>query len=53
MTETDWTDALPTGPDGTKIDLQFDRPHPARVYDYLLGGKDNFAARTVRPRRLA
>ena len=21
-----------------------DRPHPARVYDYLLGGKDNFAA---------
>ncbi|MFI5909886.1 SAM-dependent methyltransferase [Dactylosporangium sp. NPDC051541] len=20
-----------------------DRPHPARVYDYLLGGKDNFA----------
>jgi len=26
------------------IDLQFDRPHPARVYDYLLGGKDNFAA---------
>ena len=26
------------------IDLQTDRPHPARVYDYLLGGKDNFAA---------
>src|SRR3712207_1588145 len=25
-------------------DLQTDRPHPARVYDYLLGGKDNFAA---------
>ncbi|MEV0720380.1 SAM-dependent methyltransferase [Asanoa sp. NPDC050611] len=24
--------------------LQADRPHPARVYDYLLGGKDNFAA---------
>jgi SAM-dependent methyltransferase len=26
------------------IDLKTDRPHPARVYDYLLGGKDNFAA---------
>ena len=26
------------------IDLRTDRPHPARVYDYLLGGKDNFAA---------
>jgi len=25
-------------------DLQIDRPHPARVYDYLLGGKDNYAA---------
>ncbi|WP_229831206.1 SAM-dependent methyltransferase [Actinoplanes ianthinogenes] len=25
-------------------DLQTHRPHPARVYDYLLGGKDNFAA---------
>jgi len=26
------------------VDLQIDRPHPARVYDYLLGGKDNYAA---------
>jgi SAM-dependent methyltransferase len=24
--------------------LDTSRPHPARVYDYLLGGKDNFAA---------
>ncbi|WP_230860310.1 SAM-dependent methyltransferase [Actinoplanes aureus] len=24
--------------------LDTGRPHPARVYDYLLGGKDNFAA---------
>jgi hypothetical protein len=24
--------------------LRADRPHPARVYDYLLGGKDNYAA---------
>jgi S-adenosyl methyltransferase len=28
----------------TSVDLRTDRPHPARVYDYLLGGKDNFAA---------
>ncbi|NMO49834.1 hypothetical protein HH310_01285 [Actinoplanes sp. TBRC 11911] len=27
-----------------ELDLHTDRPHPARVYDYLLGGKDNFAA---------
>ena len=25
-------------------ELRTDRPHPARVYDYLLGGKDNFEA---------
>ncbi|WP_419998606.1 SAM-dependent methyltransferase [Streptomyces boninensis] len=24
--------------------LRVDRPHPARVYDYLLGGKDNYAS---------
>src|SRR6185503_5605430 len=29
---------------GSPVDLQTDRPHPARVYDYLLGGKDNFPA---------
>jgi S-adenosyl methyltransferase len=29
----------PNGPD-----LQTSRPHPARVYDYLLSGKNNFAA---------
>ena len=29
---------------GARMDLRTDRPHPARVYDYLLGGKDNFAA---------
>src|SRR6266480_7028619 len=27
-------------PSGIRIDI----PHPARVYDYYLGGKDNFAA---------
>ena len=26
------------------VDLHTDVPHPARVYDYWLGGKDNFAA---------
>ncbi|MQS17804.1 SAM-dependent methyltransferase [Streptomyces kaniharaensis] len=25
-----------------ETDLQTDRPHPARIYDYWLGGKDNF-----------
>ncbi len=44
MAETDRTEGRQADLDGSKIDLQFDRPHPARVYDYLLGGKDNFAA---------
>jgi hypothetical protein len=26
------------------VDLRVDVPHPARIYDYWLGGKDNFAA---------
>jgi hypothetical protein len=26
------------------VDLQTDRPHSARIYDYILGGKDNFEA---------
>jgi O-methyltransferase involved in polyketide biosynthesis len=26
------------------VDLRTDVPHSARIYDYLLGGKDNFAA---------
>jgi hypothetical protein len=26
------------------VDLMRDRPHSARIYDYLLGGKDNFQA---------
>ncbi|MFE0148876.1 SAM-dependent methyltransferase [Nonomuraea sp. NPDC059007] len=28
----------------TPMDLQTHRPHSARVYDYIMGGKDNFAA---------
>jgi len=27
-----------------RVDLRADVPHSARIYDYLLGGKDNFAA---------
>ena len=44
MTDTEW---MKPGPDEDwppPVDLKTDRPHPARVYDYLLGGKDNFAA---------
>ena len=44
MTDTSWMD--PGAEDGgpATIDLRTDLPHPARIYDYLLGGKDNFAA---------
>ncbi len=42
MTDSAWTN--PDGSDQQAIDLRTDRPHPARVYDYLLGGKDNFPA---------
>jgi SAM-dependent methyltransferase len=28
----------------TMLGIRTDIPHPARVYDYILGGKDNFAA---------
>ncbi|WP_238016160.1 SAM-dependent methyltransferase [Dactylosporangium sp. AC04546] len=43
MSGADW---MKPKPDAAKepVDLQTDRPHPARVYDYLLGGKDNFPA---------
>jgi hypothetical protein len=40
----DWADPGPDEVRHQPVDLQVDRPHPARVYDYLLGGKDNFAA---------
>ena len=44
MAEMDWADPGPDEVRHRPVDLQVDRPHPARVYDYLLGGKDNFAA---------
>ena len=42
--DTSWMN--PGAEDGrpAAIDLRTDLPHPARIYDYLLGGKDNFAA---------
>nr|WP_157467825.1 SAM-dependent methyltransferase [Frankia sp. QA3] len=30
--------------EGAGLDLKVDVPHPARMYDYFLGGKDNFPA---------
>jgi S-adenosyl methyltransferase len=44
MANKDWMDTEPPSAERTSVDLQTDRPHPARVYDYLLGGKDNYAA---------
>ncbi len=44
MADNDWMTQARPGSGGPPVDLQTDRPHPARVYDYLLGGKDNFAA---------
>ncbi len=42
--ETDWMKG--TGEPGPlpSADLQMDIPHPSRMYDYYLGGKDNFPA---------
>jgi hypothetical protein len=36
--------AADTEPQGTPPEIDVTRPHPARMYDYFLGGKDNFAA---------
>ncbi|WP_037570576.1 SAM-dependent methyltransferase [Phaeacidiphilus oryzae] len=42
MTNTEW---MRTGPDGREpVELRTDVPHSARMYDYYLGGKDNFPA---------
>ncbi|WP_371522298.1 SAM-dependent methyltransferase [Kitasatospora sp. NBC_01300] len=37
-------DLWESGEAGTPADLRPDIPHPARMYDYYLGGKDNFPA---------
>lgn len=36
-----------TDHDGSVVDLQLDRAHSARIYDYFLGGKTNFLADRV------
>ena len=42
MSNSDW--AKPDPAVQPPVELRTDEPHPARVYDYLLGGKDNFQA---------
>ena len=48
MVSGEWDDSafgpgpVASAPRGNDIDTS--RPHPARIYDYWLGGKDNFAA---------
>jgi hypothetical protein len=44
MAETGWMNMDEADQGRQPVDLQTGRPHPARVYDYLLGGKDNYAA---------
>ena len=45
MADADWmTTAAAKAADHEPVDLKTDVPHPARVYDWLLGGKNNFAA---------
>ncbi|WP_271219021.1 SAM-dependent methyltransferase [Streptosporangium carneum] len=41
----DWSRLTPDDSRASKpVDLRTNQPHSARVYDYMLGGKDNFAA---------
>jgi O-methyltransferase involved in polyketide biosynthesis len=45
MTTADnWDWAASDGSPPASVDLRTDIPHPARMYDYYLGGKDNFPA---------
>ncbi|ARZ66602.1 hypothetical protein SMD11_0936 [Streptomyces albireticuli] len=37
---------------GTAVDLRLDRAHPARIYDFLLGGRTHFAADREAARRV-
>jgi hypothetical protein len=41
MSDTDW---MAAGPEREHVDLRTDRPHPARVYDWLLGGRTHYEA---------
>ncbi|GAB2833302.1 SAM-dependent methyltransferase [Actinocorallia aurea] len=40
---SEW-DRTSVEPDRVPQDIDITRPHPARMYDYYLGGKDNFSA---------
>jgi hypothetical protein len=40
----DWLKSAATSQPGSGVELDTSVAHPARVYDYWLGGKDNFAA---------
>jgi hypothetical protein len=44
MTAENWDWAVSDGSLPASVDLRTDIPHPARMYDYYLGGKDNFPA---------
>src|SRR6201992_18359 len=40
----DSTEAAGIDPEGPAPEIDVTKPHPARMYDYFLGGKNNFAA---------
>ncbi|HEY6498139.1 MAG TPA: SAM-dependent methyltransferase [Streptosporangiaceae bacterium] len=40
----DSTEAADAESEGAPPEIDVTKPHPARMYDYFLGGKDNFAA---------
>jgi SAM-dependent methyltransferase len=44
MSMADSTEAADAEPEGVPPEIDVTKPHPARMYDYFLGGKDNFAA---------
>src|SRR6201995_67352 len=44
MPMADSTGPPDTEPESAPPEIDVSKPHPARMYDYFLGGKDNFAA---------
>src|SRR6201992_4215145 len=44
MPMADSTGPPDTEPESAPPEIDVTKPHPARMYDYFLGGKDNFAA---------
>ncbi|MFF2720850.1 SAM-dependent methyltransferase [Streptomyces sp. NPDC058011] len=41
-----------TGPDPQAVEIDTSKPHPARMYDWFLGGKDNYPVDEQMARRL-